>query len=80
MKQPSLDDRVRLTRPIPTLYLECGSVGLVRSVWRFSPTFYEVEFQQGPASCPIRALLQCDQLDVIEAARKQTTVAATAEL
>ena len=44
MRQPIVDDFVRLTRDIPELSLTCGSVGVVRSTW-FAPTVaYEVEF------------------------------------
>lgn len=71
MRQPTPDDRVRLTRPIPILYLECGSVGLVRSLWHLSPIWCEVEFQRAGDPCPLRALVQPDELEVIETAQQR---------
>ena len=69
MHQPSLNDRVRLTRSIPTLWLDRGQVGSIRSVWSSSPGFYEVEFRKRGESCAVRALVEADQLEVIEVAR-----------
>jgi len=44
MRQPHVDDFVRLTRDIPELSLHRGEIGVVRSTW-FAPTLaYEVEF------------------------------------
>ena len=55
MHQPSPNDRVRLTRSIPTLWLQRGDVGSIRSVWSSSPGFYEVEFHKAGESCAVRA-------------------------
>ena len=68
MHQPSLNDRVRLTRPIPTLWLDRGDVGAIRSVWSSSPGFYEVEFRRVGESCTVRALVEADHLEVIQVA------------
>ena len=46
MRQPHIDDFVRLTQDIPELSLNRGAVGVVRSTW-FAPTVaYEVEFHK----------------------------------
>jgi hypothetical protein len=66
MRHPALHDRVRLTEAVPTLWLECGAVGIVRSVWRSSPVYCEVEFQKPGDSCAIRALVRADFLKVVE--------------
>ena len=61
MRQPHVDDLVRLTQDIPELDLKQGDVGVVCSTW-FSPTqAYEVEFGLGG---PTRALLLAEQLQV----------------
>jgi hypothetical protein len=44
MRQPHVDDVVRLNQDIPELELMRGQTGVVRSTW-FAPTVaYEVEF------------------------------------
>lgn len=61
MRQPNVDDRVRLTQSIPELDLQAGDVGVVCSTW-FAPTeAYEVEFG---LPGPTRALLLAEQLQV----------------
>ena len=56
MRQPHVDDLVRLTRDVPELQLKQGDVGIVCSTW-FSPNErYEVEFAPG-LDCRTRALL-----------------------
>jgi hypothetical protein len=61
MRQPNVDDRVRLTQAIPELDLQAGDVGIVCSTW-FAPTeAYEVEFG---LPGPTRALLLAEQLQV----------------
>jgi hypothetical protein len=65
MRQPHVDDLVRLTRDIPELRLKQGDVGIVCSTW-FSPNErYEVEFGPG-LDCRTRALLLAEQLQVDE--------------
>ena len=62
MRQPHVDDVVRLNQDIPELELQCGQVGVVRSTW-FAPTVaYEVEFD--PAGDCKRALLLERQVTV----------------
>jgi hypothetical protein len=64
MRQPHVDDFVRLNQDIPELELQRGQVGVVRSTW-FAPTVaYEVEFDfDGPGK---RALLLERQVTVEE--------------
>jgi len=68
MRQPSVDDQVRLTRDIPELELTRGEVGIVRSTW-FAPAIaYEVEFHQVGNDYQTRALLLPEQVEVEELA------------
>jgi hypothetical protein len=62
MRQPQIDDRVRLTHDIPELALFRGDVGVVRSVWFAPACAYEVEFQEDHAHCQTRALVLEEQL------------------
>jgi len=65
MRQPHVDDFVRLNQDIPELELQAGQRGVVRSTW-FAPTVaYEVEFEQFGAGR--RALLLERQVTVEEA-------------
>ena len=57
---------VRLTHDVPTLWLNRGDVGVVRSTWLSPANFYEVEFRKS-GQCPIRALLGGELLELIEA-------------
>jgi hypothetical protein len=66
MRQPSVDDRVRLTRDIPELSLNRGETGVVRSTW-FAPwVAYEVEFQVPGDNYQTRALLMAEQVEVAD--------------
>ena len=66
MRQPSVDDFVRLTQAIPELGLPRDEVGVVRSTW-FAPNLaYEVEFHIKGADHQTRALLLANQLRVEE--------------
>lgn len=66
MRQPHVDDFVRLTRDIPELSLHRGEVGVVRSTW-FAPTVaYEVEFHPIGLDHQTRALVLAEQLEVEE--------------
>ena len=67
MHHPALLDRVRLTQAIPTLWLDCGDVGVVRSVWLSSPPYYEVEFRKPGELCATRALVRGEDLEVVKA-------------
>ena len=68
MRQPCVDDRVRLIHDVPHLSLPRGAVGVVRSVWFAPSPAYEVEFHQHgrdfQAGC--RCLLHPEQLDLAE--------------
>ncbi len=66
MRQPHVDDTVRLTRDIPELSLHRGQVGVVRSTWCSPLTAYEVEFNIG-LDHETRALVMAEQLQVEEA-------------
>jgi hypothetical protein len=64
MREPRIDDRVRLTQDLPELALSRGTVGVVRSTW-FAPTVaYEVEFQPVGLDFQTRALLLASQVEV----------------
>jgi hypothetical protein len=66
MRQPHVDDFVRLTRDIPELSLHRGEVGVVRSTW-FAPTMaYEVEFHPIGLDHQTRALVLAEQLEIEE--------------
>lgn len=66
MRQPQVDDFVRLVQDIPELFLNRGQVGVVRSTW-FSPTVaYEVEFHPVGMDHQTRALLMAEQVAVEE--------------
>lgn len=56
---------VRLTRGVPTLWLDRGDVGVIRSVWNFSNVYYEVEVRKPGEPFAVRALLSADQIEVI---------------
>ena len=66
MRQPHIDDFVRLTRDIPELSLHRGEVGVIRSTWFAPSTAYEVEFHQLGLSHETRALLLPEQLQLEE--------------
>src|SRR5882757_7024386 len=64
MRQPHIDDFVRLTQDIPELLLIRGEVGVVRSTW-FAPSIaYEVEFHQIGHDYQTRCLLGAEQVIV----------------
>ena len=66
MRQPLVDDLVRLTHDIPELALNRGEVGVVRSTW-FAPSIaYEVEFHPTGLDHATRALLLAEQVEVEE--------------
>ena len=66
MRQPHVDDFVRLTHDIPELALNRGEIGVVRSTW-FAPSIaYEVEFHPVGLDHATRALLLAEQVQVEE--------------
>ncbi|MDP9172827.1 MAG: DUF4926 domain-containing protein [Planctomycetota bacterium] len=75
MRQPHVDDFVRLMQDIPELALLRGEVGVVRSTW-FAPALaYEVEFNQIGHDYQTRALLLAEQVQVEEGPILQPAVA-----
>lgn len=64
MRQPHIDDHVRLTQDIPELALHRGAVGVVRSTWFAPSVTYEVEFHQIGHDYQTRALLREEQVEV----------------
>jgi len=64
MRQPSIDDFVRLTQDIPELALNRGEIGVVRSTWFAPQVAYEVEFHQIGHDYQTRALLMAEQVQV----------------
>ena len=66
MRQPHIDDFVRLTRDIPELSLHRGEVGVVRSTWFAPSSCFEVEFHPCGLDSETRALIMAEQLEVEE--------------
>ena len=64
MRQPRVDDFVRLRQDIPELSLSRGEVGVVRSTWFAPAVAYEVEFQRIGHDYQSRALLQAEQVEI----------------
>jgi len=64
MRQPHVDDTVRLTQDIPELSLNRGEVGVVRSTWFAPSVAYEVEFRHIGNDYQTRALLREEQVEV----------------
>jgi len=65
MRQPHVDDFVRLTCDLPDLELQAGQLGVVRSTWCAPLVAYEVEFNVG-LDHETRALVMAEQLQVEE--------------
>jgi hypothetical protein len=76
MRQPHVDDFVRLTRDIPELSLHQGEIGVVRSTWFAPTTAYEVEFHPVGLSHQTRALVLAEQLQVEEGSLLKTAAQA----
>ena len=66
VRQPHVDDRVRLVRDIPELSLYRGQEGVVRSTWCSPDTAYEVEFSATGADRETRTLVMLEQLQLDE--------------
>ncbi len=66
MRQPHIDDTVRLTQDIPELSLSRGELGVVRSTWFAPSVAYEVEFNKIGHDYQTRALLLEQQVEVDE--------------
>lgn len=63
MRQPQVDDIVRLKKDVPELDLQSGETGVVRSTWFQPEVAYEVEFHQ-PGAVQTRAILKAEQLEL----------------
>ncbi len=66
MRQPHVDDFVRLMQDIPELALNRGALGVVRSTWFAPSVAYEVEFHQTGHDYQTRCLLRAEQVEVQE--------------
>ena len=64
MREPHVNDYVRLVGDIPELALHRGEVGVVRSTWFAPSVAYEVEFHQIGCDMDTRALLRPEQVEV----------------
>jgi len=74
MRQPHVDDVVRLNQDIPELELTRGQTGVIRSTW-FAPTVaYEVEFDFSDAVHAKRALLLERQVTIEDVLFESTNV------
>ena len=79
MRQPHVDDYVRLTCDIPDLSLYRGQVGVVCSTWCEPHTAYEVEFHAGFGH-ETRALVMAEQLQVEDGGKREAIALAGSEL
>jgi hypothetical protein len=68
MRQPHIDDFVRVTVDVPQQSVNKGEVGVVRSVWFAPAVAYEVEFHKIGNDYQTRCLLSAEQLMVEEGA------------
>jgi hypothetical protein len=66
MRQPQIDDSVRLTRDVPEYGLARGTVGIVRSTWFAPIVAYEVEFEDDGSLDQTRVLLDADQVELTD--------------
>ena len=64
MRQPNVDDSVRLIHDLPDLLLPAGAVGRVCSTWFGSNVAYEVEFEHLD-DANTRVLLREDDVELI---------------
>lgn len=64
MKEPRIEDHVRLIHDVPELELHRGEIGVVRSTWCDPVTAYEVEFEHVGLSHKMRALLLRHQIQL----------------
>ena len=64
MRQPHVDDRVRLIHDVPNLFLKRGELGVVLSTWFEPAAAFEVEFCLPGLNNKTRAVLLAEQLQV----------------
>lgn len=67
MRQPHIDDSVRLVHDLPELMLPAGAVGVVCSTWFAPNVAYEVEFQEVDQQAGTRVLLRDDDVEIVSA-------------
>lgn len=65
MASAHVNATVRLTHDVPTLWLNRGDVGVVRSIWLSPTDCYEVEFHK-PGEPSVRALLDAQLFELVE--------------
>jgi len=63
MREPHINDYVRLVKDVPELALHRGEIGVVRSTWFAPRVAYEVEFHPVGNQCT-STLLSAEQLEV----------------
>lgn len=73
MRNPTVDDVVRLNKDLPYLNLRKGDTGVVRSLWFAPREAYEVEFHRSAVASDAlgldektRAVLMREQVDLTE--------------
>jgi hypothetical protein len=66
MRQPAVDDFVRLNRDIPELALSRGQVGVICGRQCQSNMVYEVDFHLIGHDMQIHAILAADDMQVVE--------------
>ena len=64
MTSVQVNAEVRLIHDVPTLWLNRGDMGVVRSIWMSPASCYEVEFCK-PGQSSMRALLNADMLEPV---------------
>jgi hypothetical protein len=62
MRQPHVDDFVRLSCDVPQLALLKGEIGVIRSTWFAPAVKYEVEFHQIGHDYQTRCLLDPEEV------------------
>ena len=68
MKDPSINDSVRLIHDVPRHLLHKDQVGIVCSIWH-APECYEVEFHQHDEDDNVRVLLSPEEFQLESAWR-----------
>ncbi|HVT87597.1 MAG TPA: hypothetical protein VHD56_01985 [Tepidisphaeraceae bacterium] len=66
MRQPHIDEHVRVTHEIPELSLRQGDRGVVRSIWCSPNNFYEIEFDRDGTDLPDRCLVPAGHVEIDE--------------
>lgn len=66
MRDIHVSDTVRLICGLPTLWLGCGEIGVVKSLWLSPMLACEVEFHPNDKRSGVRALLFPEQFEVVK--------------